>query len=235
MFCVLKTAFKIVFQFFPLIFVTVQCLPHFSHWNTSCLTLKSNHFCIISSPIFKKKVRVFFASLHFSCFECAFLNSVGVLLPLWFEKYNVHTRVYFILVSVLWLRISVFYCKLIILLLFIWNLCSVLCFMNVLLHSYHVLGILSHYLSFESLWCSLPTWFWVTTVHHHIRLPIPLNSSVLFMISWYWPGSCFCDWVKSPCFTFLYLNLFKLMCVPCGIAFGSLLCVCSLADDSLFL
>ena len=90
-----------------------------------------------------------------------------------------------------------------ILLLFIWSLCSVLSFMNVLLHSYHVLGISSHYFSFESLWCSLPTWFWVITVHHHIRLPIPLNTSVLLMISWYWPGSCFCDWVKSPCFTFL--------------------------------
>ena len=111
-----------------------------------------------------------------------------------------------------------------ILLLFIWSLCSVLYFMNVLLHSYHVFGILSHYLSFEYLRCSLPTWFWVITVYHHIRLPIPIMisydfllmivTSVLLMISWYWPGSCFCDWVKSPCFTFLYLNLIKLMCVP---------------------
>ena len=111
---------------------------------------------------------------------------------------------------------------------------QLLCFMNVLLHSYHVLGIVSDYMSFESLGCSLPTWFWVITVHHHIWLPIPLNTSVLLMIFWYWPGSCFCDWVKSPCFTFLYLNLIKLMCVPCGIAFGSLLCVCSLAEDLSF-
>ena len=155
---------------------------------------------------------------------------MSVLLPLCFEKYHVCTRVCFILVSVLWLKVSVFDY----LLLFIWSLCSVLYFMNVLLHSYHVFGIFSHYLSFEYLWCSLPTWFWVITVHHHIRLPIPIITSVLLMISWYWPGSCFCDWVKSPCFTFLYLNLIKLMCVPCGIAFGSLLCVCSLADDSSF-
>ena len=158
-FCVLKTVFKIVFQFFPRIFVTVHCLPHFSLSNTPCLTSKSIHFCIISSPIFKKKVWVFSVSLHFSCFECAFLDSVSVLLPLCFEKYHVHTRVCFILVSVLWLKVSVFYCKLIILLLFIWILCSVLCFMNVLFHEYHVFGILSHYLSFESLWCSVPTWF----------------------------------------------------------------------------
>ena len=118
-FCFLKTVFKIVFQFFPRIFVTVHCLPHFSLSNTSCLTSKSIHFCIISSPIFKKKVWVFSVSLHFSCFECAFLDSVSVLLPLCFEKYHVRIRVCFILVSVLWLRVSVFDCKLIILLLFI--------------------------------------------------------------------------------------------------------------------
>ena len=121
-----------------------------------------------------------------------------------------------------------------ILLLFIWSLCSVLYFMNVLLHSWNAFGILSHYLSFEYLWCSLPTWFWVIIVHHYIRLPIPIITSVLLMISWYWPSSCFCDWVKSPCFTLLYLNLIKLMCVPCGIAFGSLLCVYSLVDDLSF-
>ena len=205
------------------------------NWPKHFVSLSTN-FIFASSllKIFKKKVWVFSASLHFSCFECAFLDSVSVLLPLCFEKYHVHMRVCFILVSVLWLRVSVFYCKLIILLLFIWSLCSVLCFMNVLLHSYHVFGILSHYLSFESLWCLLPTWFWVITVHYHIRLPIPLNTSVLLMISWFWPGSCFCVWVKSSCFTFLYLDLIKLMCVPCGIAFGSLLCICSLTDDSSF-
>ena len=163
---------------------------------------------------------------------------MSVLLPLCFEKYHVCTRVCFILVSVLWLKVSVFDY----LLLFIWSLCSVLYFMNVLLHSYHVFGILSHYLSFEYLRCSLPTWFWVITVYHHIRLPIPIMisydfllmivTSVLLMISWYWPGSCFWDWVKSPCLTLLYLNLIKLMCVPCGIAFGSLLCAYSLVDVS---
>ena len=104
------------------------------------------HFCIISSPIFKKKVWVFSVSLHFSCFECVFfLDSVSVLLPLCLEKYHAHSRVCFILVSVHWLRVSVFdfitgvYMK------------SVVCFMIVLLHSYHVYGILSHCLSFKSL------------------------------------------------------------------------------------
>ena len=39
------------------------------------------------------------------------------------------------------------------------------------------------------------------------------------------------DWAT---FTFLNLNTIKLMCVPCGIAFGSLLCDYSLVDDSSF-
>ena len=115
--------------------MTVHCLPDFSLSNTPCLTSKSIHFCIISSPIFKKKVWVFFVSLHFSCFECAFLDSVSVLLPLCFEKYYVRMRVCFILVSVLWLRVSVFYCELIILLLFVWSLCSVswmCCFIHIM-------------------------------------------------------------------------------------------------------
>ena len=108
---------------------------HLSLSNAPCLTSKSIHFCIISSPIFKKKVWVFFVSLHFSCLECAFLDSVSVLLPLCFEKYHVRTRVCFILVSVLWLRVSVFYYKLIILLLFIWTLCSIswmCCFIHIM-------------------------------------------------------------------------------------------------------
>ena len=88
--------------------MTVHYLPHFSLSNTPCLTSKSIHFCIISSLIFKKKVWVFSVSLHFSWFKCAFLDSVSVLLPLCFEKYHVHTRVCFILVSVLCLRVSVF-------------------------------------------------------------------------------------------------------------------------------
>ena len=76
----------------------------------------------------------------------------------------------------------------------------------------------------------------------------PLNSEVLMFISiiaclFHLSCPC-CLWllvynlifflVKSPCFTFLYLNLIKLMCVPSGIAFGSLLCDWSFADDSSF-
>ena len=71
-------------------------------------TLLKLHFCIISSLNFKKKIWVFSVSLYFSCFECAFLDSVSVLLPLCFEKYHARSRVCFILVSVLWLRVSVF-------------------------------------------------------------------------------------------------------------------------------
>ena len=71
-------------------------------------TLLKLHLCIISSPFFKRKVWVFSVSLHFSCFECAFLDSVSVLLPLCFEKYHARSRVCFILVSVHWLRVSVF-------------------------------------------------------------------------------------------------------------------------------
>ena len=88
--------------------MTVHYIPHFSLSNTLCRTSKSIHFCIISSPILKKKVWVFSVSLHFSCFEYAFLDSVSVLLPLCFEKYHARSRVCFILVSVLWLRVSVF-------------------------------------------------------------------------------------------------------------------------------
>ena len=160
--------------------MTVHCLLHFSLSNTPCLTSKSIHFCIISSPIFKKKVWVFSVSLHFSCFECAFLDFVSVLLPLL-------KNIMFIWEFALswWVFFDWELVFLTLLLLFIWSLCSVLCFMNVLFHSYHVFGILSHYLSFESLWCSMPTWFWVITVHHHIRLPIPLFMLVLLMISWF--------------------------------------------------
>ena len=71
-------------------------------------TLLKLHFCIISSPIFKKKVWVLSVSLHLPCFECAFLDALSVLLPLCFEKYHTRSRVCFILVSVYWLRVSVF-------------------------------------------------------------------------------------------------------------------------------
>ena len=43
--------------------MTVHCHPHFSLSNTPFLTSKSIHFCIISSPIFKKNVG--FSLSHF--------------------------------------------------------------------------------------------------------------------------------------------------------------------------
>ena len=56
----------------------------------------------------QEKVWVFSVSLHFPCFESAFLDSVSVLLPLCIEKYHARSTVCFILVSVYWLRVSVF-------------------------------------------------------------------------------------------------------------------------------
>ena len=145
-FCISKTVFK-TFSVFPSTFCDCSLSSPFLSQLKLTQTLLKLHFCTIFSPIFKKKVWVFSISLHFPCFEYAFLDSVSVLLPLCFEKYHARSRVCFILVSVHWLRISV----LTLLLVFIWSLCSVLCFLIVLFHSYHVCGILSHYLSFESL------------------------------------------------------------------------------------
>ena len=137
-----------LFQFFPRILVTVHCLPHFSLSNTSCLTSKSIHFCIISSPIFRKKVWVLSVSLHFSCFECAFLDSVSVLMPLCFEKYHVRMRVCFILVIVLWLRVSVFDFITVVYIKFVlYALCSVswiCCFIHIMFLVYcHIIYHLS--------------------------------------------------------------------------------------------
>ena len=106
-FCVSKTIFKI-FSVFPSTFgdCSLTC-PFLSQLKLTQMLLKL-HFCIISSPIFKKKVWVLSVSLHLPCFECAFLDALSVLLPLCFEKYHARSRVCFILVSVHWLRVSVF-------------------------------------------------------------------------------------------------------------------------------
>ena len=177
-FCVSKTIFK-TFSVFPSNFCDCSLSSPFLSLKHSVSHFKNHSFLhhFFSNP--QEKGMGFLYHTSFFMFWVCFLDSVSVFLPLCFEKYHARSRVCFILVSVLWLRVSVFdfitavYLK------------SVLCFMNVLFHSYHVCGILSHYLSFESLWCSVPTWFWVITVHHHIRLPIPLIMSVLFMISWF--------------------------------------------------
>ena len=96
--------FLTLFQFFPRMFVTVHCLPHFPlNWNWPKHSSNSifASFLLKSSPLFS-------VSLHFPCFEYAFLDFVSVLLPLCFEKYHARSRVCFILVSVHWLRVSVF-------------------------------------------------------------------------------------------------------------------------------
>ena len=106
-FCVSKTVFK-TFSVFPSTFCDCSLSSPFLSQLKLTQTLLKLHFCIISSPIFKKKVWVFSVSLHFPCFKYAFLDSVSVLLPLCFEKYHARSRVCFILVSVHWLRVSVF-------------------------------------------------------------------------------------------------------------------------------
>ena len=106
-FCISKTVFK-TFSVFPSTFCDCSLSSPFLSQLKLTQTLLKLHFCTIFSPIFKKKVWVFSISLHFPCFECAFLDSVSVLLPLCFEKYHACSRVCFILVSVHWLRVSVF-------------------------------------------------------------------------------------------------------------------------------
>ena len=98
-FCISKTIFK-TFSVFPSTFCDCSLSSPFLFQLKLTQTLFKLHFCIISSPIFKKKVWVFSVSLHFPCLECAFLDSVSVLLPLCFEKYHACSRVCFILVSV---------------------------------------------------------------------------------------------------------------------------------------
>ena len=98
-FCVSKTFFN-TFLVFPSNFCDCSLSSPLLSQLKLTQTLLKLHFCIISSQIFKKKVWVFSVSLHFPCFECAFLDFVSVLLPLWFEKYHARSRVCFILVSV---------------------------------------------------------------------------------------------------------------------------------------
>ena len=106
-FCISKTVFK-TFSVFPSTFCDCSLSSPFLSQLKLIQTLLKLHFYTISSPIFKKNVWVFFISLHFPCFECAFHDFVSVLLPLCFEKYYARSRVCFILVSVHWLRVSIF-------------------------------------------------------------------------------------------------------------------------------
>ena len=106
-FYVSKIVFK-TFSVFPSNFCDCSLSSPFLSQLELTQTLLKLYFYIISFQIFKKNVWVFSVSLHFPCFECAFLDSVSVLLPLCFEKYHARSRVCFILVSVHWLRVSVF-------------------------------------------------------------------------------------------------------------------------------
>ena len=66
-FCVSKTVFK-TFLVFPLTYYDCSLFSPFLSQLKLTQTLLKLHFCIISSPIFKKKVGVFSVSLHFPCF-----------------------------------------------------------------------------------------------------------------------------------------------------------------------
>ena len=207
MFCVLKTVFK-TFSVFPSNFCD----------------------CSLSSPIFKKKVWVFSVSLHFSCFECVFLDSMGVLLPLCFEKYHARTRFYFILVSVHWLRVSVFdfitgaYMK------------SVVC---ALFHDCVVsfISCLWYFVTLFVIWI-------LVMLSAHLILSYYCSSSYLIAYFTYYVSVAY-DFLFLTWFLFLWLSeisLFHIL-IPksnqtdvCTLWYciGSLMCDCSLADGSSF-
>ena len=85
MFCVSKTV-SLNFFSFSLDFLWLFTVFPFHSQLKLTQTLLKLHFCIISSPIFKKKVWAFSVSLHFQCFESAFLVSMSVLVSLCFWK-----------------------------------------------------------------------------------------------------------------------------------------------------
>ena len=93
-FCVLKIVFKLFFFFvFPSNFydcsLSSPFLSQLKLTQTLRFTLVKLHFCIISSPIFKKNVWVFSVSLDF--FHVLRLIFLIFELSLWFEIYCVRT------------------------------------------------------------------------------------------------------------------------------------------------
>ena len=217
-----RRQFLKLFQFFSRIFVTIYCLPHFFLKLKLTQTLIKLHFCIISSQIFKKRY-------GFSLFHFIFHVLSLLLLFLWvywchydFVKCHTHSRVCFILVIVHYLRVSVF------------DFITDVCMLSGVCALFHDSGYSIHimFMVFYHIICHL----------NPCNAQWPLDSEVLMFISiiaclFHLSCPC-CLWLlvsnlflvfffnggKSPCFTFLYLNLIKLMCVPCGIAFGLLLC-----------
>ena len=71
-----KDSFLKLFQFFPRLFMTIHCLPHFFlNWNSSKHSMSpstNSIFALFHLQIFKKKVWVLISSPHISCFELHF-------------------------------------------------------------------------------------------------------------------------------------------------------------------
>ena len=76
-----------LFQFFPRIFVTVHCLPHFSLSNTPCLTSKSIH--LLHHLILRSSRKRYRFSLSHLIFHVLIIIFLIFKLSLWFEIYYV--------------------------------------------------------------------------------------------------------------------------------------------------
>ena len=135
-----------LFQFFPRLFVTVHCLPHFSlNWNWP---KHSSNSISASLLLQSSRKRYGFSLSHFIFHVLSLLFLILLVCCCHYVLKSIMLIQGFALswwVFIVWELVF-----LTLLLVFIWIPWSVLYFMIVLFHSYHVCGILSHYLSFES-------------------------------------------------------------------------------------
>ena len=136
-----------LFQFFPRLFVTIHCLPHFFlNWNWP---KHSSNSIFASFLLQSSRKRYRFSLFHFIFHVLSMLFLILWVCCCHYALKSIMLVQGFTLswwVFIVWELVF-----LTLLLVFIWSLWSVLYFMIVLFHSYHVCGILSHYLSFESL------------------------------------------------------------------------------------
>ena len=89
-----------------------------------------------------------------------------------------------------------------------------------------------------TLWCSLITFHLVVPAHSsYLHTTCTSVAHVNLLLIWF----MYCGWVISlskyqyALISLTNLDLIKLMFVSCGSAPGSLLCICSFADVSMFL
>ena len=136
--------FSKLFQVFPRLFI--HCLPYFSlnrNWPKHSSNSISASFLLQSS-----RKRYGFSLSHFIFHVLSLLFLILLVCCCHYVLKSIMLIQGFALswwVFIVWELVF-----LTLLLVFIWSLWSVLYFMIVLFHSYHVCGILSHYLSFES-------------------------------------------------------------------------------------